>query len=130
MPATLLYVIIAAGLFNLGMAVFHLAFWRVFRWNDDLPRLRPVNRAIVQVLNLCLTFLLAFFACVLLAFPSEVVMTALGRFLLLGLSAFWLVRAIYQPMFFGMKHPASVGFLAIFLAGSVLHGAAWYLARG
>lgn len=44
------------GIYNPGFAVFHLAFWRIFRWKEDLASLTRINWAIMQVLYLRLTF--------------------------------------------------------------------------
>lgn len=130
MPSKLSWLIAAAGVFDVVLAVFHLTFWRILRWDDELQRLGEVNRGVVQVLNLALTFLFAFIGGMLLLFPADLAATGLGRFLLLGMSAFWLVRAIYQPMFFTLRHPLSVVLLVVFLAGSIVHGAAWFLSLG
>jgi hypothetical protein len=130
MPRSQYFLVVAAGLYNLAFAVLHLAFRRLFHWDEELPRLGHVNGAIMQVLNFCIVYLFALFACALLAFPDDMVGTAVGRFLLLGIGAFWLVRAIYQPMFFGLRHPVSVVLFVIFLLGSSLHFAAWLVARG
>jgi len=122
--------LIAAGLFNLAFAVFHLFFWRLFRWPQQLAKLSAANRGIVQVLNLCLTYLFAFSALLCFLFPDELASTELGRFALLGLTGFWLVRAIYQPMFFGLEHPLSIALFFIFVLGTLIHGGAWWTAGG
>ena len=33
--------LVAGGIFNLCFAVFHLCFWRLFRWKEDLASLTP-----------------------------------------------------------------------------------------
>ena len=63
MPAALL---VSAAIFNAAFAAFHLGFWRLFRWRSELAKLTSLNRAIVQVLNLCLTFVFVIFAVILL----------------------------------------------------------------
>lgn len=124
------YVLIAsAGLFNLAFAIVHLFFWRLFRWPEQLPRLSAVNAGIVQVLNLCLTYLLAIAGLACLLFPLSMGTSELGRFLLLALTGFWIARAIFQPMFFGLAHAVSVTLFVMFIAGAALHGAVWAIAR-
>ncbi len=44
----------AAAGFNVALALFHLGFWRLFRWREELPKLHPVNRGVMQALNLML----------------------------------------------------------------------------
>lgn len=121
--------IVAAGLFNLAFALFHLFFWRLFDWPQELARLGAVNRGIAQVLNLCLTYLFAVAAAVLLLLPSAAFGTDLGRFFLFAWTGFWLLRAFLQPMFFGLEHRLSAALFGVFILGSVIHGWAWWGVR-
>lgn len=117
---------IAAGAFNVALALFHSMFWRLFRWPESLGALGRVNRQILYILNLALIaqFLLA--ACLLLLFTDEVAQSTLGLALLWGLSLFWLARALLQPVIFGLAKPLSVVLFVVFLIGAGLHGlAAW-----
>lgn len=123
------WLLAVAGLYNLAFAVFHLFFWRLFRWDQELPRLGMANRGIVQVLNLCLTYLFAAMAFILWLFPHEIARTALGHFLLFLLTGFWLMRALLQPMFFGWRHGLSVVLFAIFMLGALIHGLLWWNVR-
>lgn len=122
--------ILAAGLFNLAFAIFHLLFWRLFDWQEELARLGAANRGIMQVLNLCMIYVFAVTAALLFLFPQEIVASELGRYLLLAIAAFWLFRTILQPMYFGLRRPLSVTLMSVFILGTLLHGAAWWIARG
>lgn len=117
--------VLAGGVFNLAFAIFHLLFWRLFAWKEQLAQLSFINRAIVQVLNLCLTFAFVIFAYVSFAHTQELLTTALGRTLLLGVAVFWFLRAVYQALFFKLRHWASWAFLGAFIGGSVLYGFSW-----
>jgi len=46
----------AGALYHLGFAAFHAFFWKLFRWKTSLRTATPLNRAVVQVLNLCLIY--------------------------------------------------------------------------
>jgi hypothetical protein len=116
--------VIAGGIFNLIFVVFHLTFPRLFRWDEDLRSLTFLNRAIMPVLNLCLTFAFAIFGVVSLIHTDEMLGTALGRTLLVLLALFWLARAVEQVVFFKLRHWGSCVFLGIFLIGAALYGAA------
>jgi hypothetical protein len=122
--------VFSAGLFNLALAGFHLFFWRLFRWPHELPKLGFANRGIMQILNLCLIFFFVLMGGIFLVSPNEVAGIGLGRSLLLGMTVFWLVRTVYQPMFFGLRHPLSAGLFGVFILGALLHGMAWWRARG
>jgi hypothetical protein len=130
MPRVTYGLIVAAGLFNLAFALFHLFFWRLFKWPQELGRLGMANRGIMQVLNLCLTYLFVVAASMLFLFPGEVVGTDLGRFGLFALTGFWLMRALLQPMFFGWKHRLSAMLFGAFILGALIHGYAWWSVRG
>ncbi len=120
----------AAALFNGGFGVFHVLFWRIFGWPRTLQSSGPVNAGITQVLNLCLTFV--FFAMAIglgLSARNEAHLPATEP-LLATAAAFWLFRAALQPVYFGLKHPASIILFAIFLAGAAIHAAAFVFRAG
>jgi hypothetical protein len=112
--------LVSAG-YSIAFAVFHLGFWRIFDWRNDLGHLTYINRGVVQILNLCLTFVFVLFAYIVIAHRSEMVTTAIGRSLLLGISVFWLLRMFEQVWFFGLKRPLSIAFTVVFLVGTVLN---------
>ena len=116
--------IAAGGVFCGAFAAFHLCFWKLFRWRSELAKLTSLNRAIVQVLNLCLTFAFVVFAYISLAYPGELIATELGRSLLFLIAVFWYLRAVEQIFFFGLRKPLSVAFLALFLVGGTLYAVA------
>lgn len=109
------------GFYNLGFAIFHLFFWKIFRWKEDLASLTRVNHAIMQVLNLCLTFVFFMMAYVSIVFRTELSGTELGRTLSLSFAAFWFLRMIEQIIFFGLRHKVSSILTVMFLGGSFLY---------
>nr|WP_255699021.1 hypothetical protein [Luteimonas sp. Y-2-2-4F] len=112
-----------------AFGAFHLLFWRLFDWKRELPKLRPANRAIVQILNLRLTYVFFAVAALCLLYPDELVATPLGRAMLAVMALFWLGRAIEQVVFLRrLRHPAVHALTALFLLGAALF--AWPLWRG
>jgi hypothetical protein len=87
------------------------------------------NRGIMQVLNLCLTYLFVVAGFILLLFPGDITGTDLGRFTLFAMAGFWLMRALLQPIFFGWKHWLSIVLFGIFILGTLIHGYAWWSVR-
>lgn len=110
------------GIYCLGFVIFHLMFWRIFNWRDDLRSLSFLNRAIMQVVNLSLTFAFVIFGYISLFHSKELLHTSLGHSLLILITLFWLFRAIEQIVFFKLKHLGSVVFFFVFLSGAVLYG--------
>ena len=113
--------IVIRGLYNLALAVFHLLFWKLFNWKQDLATLTPLNRAVVQILNLCLTFVFLVFAYISFLHANELLHSKLGRLLLALIAIFWFLRAIEQIIFFGLRRKASIAFLILFLIGTGLY---------
>jgi hypothetical protein len=125
-PETLLML---GGIFNVAFAVFHLFFWRLFDWKRDLASLSFINRQVMQILNLCVTFVFLIFAYISFFHSTELLGTGLGRALLLLISLFWFLRAAEQVLFFQLKRPRSVGFFVVFLVGGLLYGYPWLSMR-
>lgn len=117
----------AAGLFNIGFGIFHMAFWRLFGWPARLAALDRINRGLMPVLNLALTAMFFLTGAALAAEPRQAVDTAIGRWLLGGLCLFWLARLLVQKPFFGLRHPTSLVLTVVFLLGFLLHGTAFVL---
>lgn len=109
------------GIFNLVFAVFHLSFWRIFNWQQDLKPLRYVNRALMQILNLCLTFVFFIFAYISFSYTYDLLITRLGHSIIASISVFWFLRAFMQVAFFGLKNKTSILFFVLFLIGGVLY---------
>lgn len=116
----------AAAGYDLALAAFHLAFWRLFRWKEELPKLHPVNRGVMQVLNLMLAAFLLLMAVVLVLNAAEIMTTRLGRLLLAGLVGCWILRAILQPLFWKEASKATnVALIGLFMLGAGLHALAF-----
>jgi hypothetical protein len=113
--------LVLAGAFDLAFAAFHLGFWKIFRWREELPKLSFANRGILQILNLCLIYIFMMMGAACLLLGTDLTATRLGRFTLAGFSLFWALRALYQPIFFGLKHPLSIGLSVAFLLGTAIH---------
>jgi hypothetical protein len=119
------WVYAAAG-YNIALALFHLGFWRMFRWSEELPKLHPANRGVMQVLNIMLIAFLLLMAGIQVLAPAELATTATGRLLLGGLTACWILRAVLQPIFWPTMPKATNGaFAFLFLLGAGLHALAF-----
>lgn len=112
--------ILLGGLHSLGFAAFHLAFWKLFAWKHELALLSRVNRGIVQILNLRLTYVFLGIGVLCLGFPQELRSTSLGRGLLLFMALFWVGRTVEQFVFLRLRHPAVHALTVLFVVGAVL----------
>lgn len=123
MQAWTYWLLYIGAAFNLGFLVFHLFFRQVFRWNDQLPRLAPINRGIMVVMNWCLIAVFAGFALISLLFAGALLTSPLGHALLGFIALFWLLRAVAQPVYFGLASRISRVMTLVFLGGGALYAA-------
>ena len=112
----------AGGIYNMILVIFHLLFWRIFNWEQDLRSLSSLNRSIMPVVNLSLTFVFVIFAYISLVHTTELLSTPLGNSLLILIALFWLARSFLQIIFFKLEHWLSFTFLSYFLVGATLYG--------
>ena len=118
---TAIWLIKLGGIASLGWLLFHAFFWRLFEWPTQLQRVSAVNRGVMQVLNLCLSFVFLLFAIISLWYADTLLESAgLGRLLLAGMGAFWLLRLLEQPLFFGTSR-VSHFFSLLFLLTSACY---------
>jgi len=117
------YPLYLAGVLNLGLFVFHAFFWRLFRWNGELAKLSSLNRNVMQIMNLCLMALFAVLAYLSFVHAPALLSSSLGHALLVGFAVFWLLRAVEQVWFFGLKTPVSVFFTYLFSIMAALYAA-------
>jgi len=105
---------------SFGFAAFHLGFWKVFAWREELPRMSVANRAILQISNLRLIYVFLGVGALCLTFPEELVQTALGNAFLLGMAGFWLGRLIEQFVLLPYHRLAIHALSALFALGVVV----------
>ncbi len=113
---TLIYI---GGFYCLVFAVFHLAFWKMFEWKRELPKLKPVNRGVMQVLNLRLTYVFLVIAFITFLFADDLLTTNLGKVILGATSLFCLMRAIEQPIFWKFDKIGAVFFVVLLLGAGI-----------
>jgi hypothetical protein len=109
-----------AGIFNLIFAIFHLFFWRIFNWKNELPKLNFTNERVMPILNLVLIYI--FFdmsaVCFILISEDE---HLISKFLIGSFAGFWLFRTFLQVYYFSLRNKVSVSFTTTFLIGTLFH---------
>lgn len=105
------------GFYCLAFAVFHLAFWKLFDWKRELPKLKAVNRGVMQVLNLRLTYVFFVVAFISFFYADELLTTSLGEAILAAVSLFALMRAVEQLIFWKIEKIGAI-FFVLFLLGA------------
>lgn len=115
---TLIYI---GGIYNILLIIFHLSFWRIFKWEKELKRMNFLNGNVYQILNISLTFVFVIFAYLSFFYNNELISTPLGNITLKLIAFFWFFRALQQIYFFGIKNWISIGFTIFFLVGSIIY---------
>lgn len=119
------WVYAAAG-FNASVALFHFGFWRIFRWKEELTKLHPANRGIMQAMNVMLAAFLLLLAALQVLNATELTTSPLGRLLQAGLAGLWVLRAVLQPIFWPtIPKAVNAAFIAVFMLGAGLHALAF-----
>ena len=116
-----------AGVHSLGFALFHLAFWRLFGWKRELASVSAANRAIMQILNLRVTYMRLGMGVIALAFTSDLVDTHLGLVLLCFMTLFWVGRTIEQFVFLRINDWRVHLLTGLFVLGAALHAMPMWL---
>ncbi len=125
-PSTAILLVKIGGYASIGWLIFHLLFWQMFDWRAELKRLSRLNSGVMQVLNLCLSFVFLLFAFVSFWHTNELLSAGLGRTISLGIGVFWFFRFLLQPLFWGTSLP-SVLMAFLFVLMSACYLAPWAL---
>lgn len=94
-------IIIIGSVMLLLLGIFHIAFWRLFNWAEELPRLSQDNSGIMQMANIgiiCYLFSMSF---ILFACRFRITYSRVGKLLLLSISLFFAVRLVLEFIFPG-----------------------------
>lgn len=113
-------IIITCGIFNLAFGIFHLWFWKLFKWKDQLAKLSFANRGIMQILNWQIVYYFFATAIICLILPDELLESKLGNGFLLFCSGFWLFRTINQFVYLNKNHTFIHLLTFLFIVGTIL----------
>jgi hypothetical protein len=109
------------GVYNLAFAIFHIYFWKLFKWKEDFRKNSVGNRAIVQILNIRLIYIFLLMAFIYFTYPQQLIDTELGLVLLIGFLGFWVGRTIEQFIFLRVKSKMVTILTVVFFVGIIIH---------
>jgi len=81
------------------LALIHVVFPKYFNWKQELSALSLANRQIMYVHSFFIAFVVLLLGVLCLTSSAELINTALGKRVSLGIGLFWGVRLLVQ--FFG-----------------------------
>ena len=119
--------LLIGALFHLAFVAFHLLFWKLFDWVQDLKKLSHINKSVMQILNLRLIFVFLIFAYISYFNASEMLNSKLGLTMIAAIALFWGFRSVEQIFYFGIKNLASNILLLLFLFGTALYTWVFFL---
>jgi hypothetical protein len=96
------------GILNFVICVFHAMFWKLYSWPENLLCLAPDDQARMQVLDILLILVFAFFAFVSLFHRNAMLFTSLGRKIIWFIIIFYFVRIVNQIIFWNILLPKSI----------------------
>ena len=111
---------VLTAIYQLFFAVFHLRFWKRYRWDFDLRHASEFTRKIIRILSVLLALQLTALAVVLLWFRDDVAVNPIGVGLLLQIALFWAARLVFHFVLFEGFQLKSVRWLSLFALGVVL----------
>ncbi len=109
------------GIFHIALIVFHVFFWKLFKWRSQLHQLSYVNRQVMQIMNLVLMSVFAVFAYLSLIEMEALMTERLGSILLVSIGILWFARLIMQFGFFGVRNTMSNVFALLIFIGSTIY---------
>ncbi|WP_199084939.1 hypothetical protein [Bosea sp. ASV33] len=109
---------LAAGLIDLGFALFHAAFRRLFGWPERLAPSGSLNAAITQTLNAMLIFVFLAYGATLIWLAGQ---GGVHPVLPLVGAAFWGLRLTLQFIWFDLRPWPSKLITAIFALAIAIH---------
>ena len=114
-------IFLSCAMFNLLLAVFHMFFWKLFKWKSDLQSISVANRAIIQIFNVLGIYLFIVAGLAFVLFYPALMDSAGGRFFVVTAAVFWAIRLVLQFVFFDHKYGVIQFLSFIFLLGTILH---------
>ena len=102
------------GLLSLLLGIFHCAFYRLFGWAGEFPKLAPITGRVLYTIHLFLIPFFFLFAYAAFFHTGELAGGApLGLALSTFYAGFWLVRAVWQLTYLKPDPQAQQGKLGL-----------------
>ncbi len=71
--------IISGGILLILLALFHLSFWNLFNWQEELPKLSAENSGIMQLSTVGFACLFLSLGIIFISLRKEIANTRLGK---------------------------------------------------
>lgn len=122
--------ILAGGIINLIMAIFHLLFPWLFNWKETLTCLTFDDRSLMYALSFHCTLMIFGFAGISLFLREELLKTKIGKAIMAIIALFYTLRAGEQWVLFKDPLPIALFFFFLCLGIAALYAIPLYRTRG
>ena len=112
MRKILLYI---GGSITLCFSFLHLSFWKIGNWQEELLKISPDNKGILQMLNVVSIYTLLFAAFVSFYLAKKSEFTFIEKILIIFISGYYLLRVAFGIPFFGFSIEEAVIWIACFI---------------
>lgn len=109
------------GIYNVLLAVFHICFWKIFKWKSILNTGSKATKYIMQIMNIQLIYLFLAMSYLYLFNAKELIQSKIGTLILVIYAGFWIVRFLLQFIFLKQKGKFVIGLTMLFLIGAIIH---------
>jgi hypothetical protein len=100
--------ILIGGVLTLLLFLFHISFYKLFRWDQEFTKISVVNKKIIYTINLAITLLFLLFGVISLVYVKELARCeGLAFGICLAYALFWLWRLIWQITYFEIPKPTT-----------------------
>jgi hypothetical protein len=92
------------SIINLLLAIFHMSFWKLMNWSEELPKISKENQGILQIFNIIAIFIILYFAVMSFIMAKKDNIDVYGKSIIVCISGFYLIRLIAGLMFLGFSY--------------------------
>ncbi len=85
------------------LALVHVIFPRYFNWKEDLAPLSLINRQMMKTHTFFIAFMVFLIGLLCAVAAQDLISTALGKKICIGLTAFWGLRLLFQLFVYSPK---------------------------
>jgi hypothetical protein len=97
MIKTILYV---GAIVNVILAIFHMFFWKLMNWAEELPKLSNLNQGILQIANVILIFIIFYFAVMSFIMAKYKKIDVYAKSIIICICGFYFIRLVTGYIFF------------------------------
>lgn len=109
------------AVYHLLFAVFHIFWPTLFKWDKALAPLDTINKQLLPIMSGLFIYIYLVIALISMFSGPDFLSTPYGKWFLLSVAVFWLIRSGMQIRYFGLKQKEALVFFLIFITGIGLY---------